>query len=362
VAGWRRALAPCAAVLSGLAAVLSLQAAGPGGVNTPAVIVVASDAPAEAARLAALLAPLRGPGTMPRIVAAEVADDAQDDLAAVRRALTVAAPGDVVYATTMTRARTVQRAEPARRIVFDGASDAEQMCLVDSNTRPGRSATGYTSHVAPEGKLVETLIDAYPDLREVVLLIDGSSAPDRRPDPRTCAAASPPPPVGDCRENRAADPAIWSDTLDIASAAAAAVARGVALRWHVVCTAEQAGAALRERGGDPTRGAALPVQYLFWMQHEALSAEARRHRVRTIFPRSFMARGGAPLAISPMGVSVAREESAAILSRVLDGEAPASLPVRRPAGFEVVVNVAAASDPLLRPSLSVLWRAELLRP
>jgi hypothetical protein len=81
-----------------------------------------------------------------------------------------------IVTTNLALARIVQRQDPTTPIVFRGAADPVWMCVVDSMRSPGRNATGYTAYLPAEHKMAEALLDAYPALTQLVVLLHGREA------------------------------------------------------------------------------------------------------------------------------------------------------------------------------------------
>ena len=70
-------------------------------------------------------------------------------------------------------ARAAQLQLPQVPIAFNGVSDPVGLCVVDSLARPGRNATGYMHYLyADASKRMEALHLAFPERREVLLLVD----------------------------------------------------------------------------------------------------------------------------------------------------------------------------------------------
>src|SRR5262249_24565831 len=130
-----------------------------------------------------------------RIVGNRPPDEVLNDLAPTL------AKYKAVFATTLALARATQVRDPHIPIVFDGAANPVEMCLVDSLQAPRRNATGYANYLtADEAKMVEGLADGFPEMRTVYFLLDPESY---YPEGCTDEVVRPPP---TCRAGvRAAD-------------------------------------------------------------------------------------------------------------------------------------------------------------
>lgn len=263
-----------------------------------------------------------------------------------------------IFTPSQTYARGAQLAGAQIPIVFDGVDDPVSLCLVDSLVRPGRNATGYM-HVLPdaEGKMLQTLHDAFPQLREVVYLVSGPAIP-----PRSCAAddavwvARPKEP---CRAGWRTADAYVQRRADALPLQAKAKALGLQMRFMVLCTAADFGV-LRQAARRPHSALLVPWQTLFDENVKPLVQAIAEVRLPAIFPRHQYVRDGGLMSLEPVIESVAERASVLALLQVLGGRRPAELPVSTPRGLSLHVNAAAAQRAGLRPSLSVLRRADVV--
>ena len=263
-----------------------------------------------------------------------------------------------VYATSLSLARAVQREDARIPIVFKGEADPVSTCLVDSMHRPGRNATGYIDYLpGDDAKMMEALVYGFPNLRTIYIMVAGSAfyVPDCGPlarDPKPLR----PPCVASVREPDA-DLEWMQETAPVL---AEAKRLGVSVKFMLVCRREDfAGFAAIEPGRTDI-GFVFALQGLYWREAGALVAQVARARRPAIYGRSMFAQRGGVMALEP--ILDANDDRAAIdmLLRVLGGRSAATLPVQTPRGFRLTVNASAAAAQGLKPSLSVLRRADFI--
>jgi ABC-type uncharacterized transport system substrate-binding protein len=262
-----------------------------------------------------------------------------------------------VFATTLFLARALQMEDSHIPIVFEGAADPIQLCLVDSLIRPGRNATG-TINVLPDedAKLMEVLVDGFPKLKKIIYLVAGSNVHPASCDPDDIV----------WRKNEALPCTMGMHAPDdylrrlVPSTAVVAQAKvlKVEVGFMVVCDAKDIARLPAMIKASPDIGFAIPWQGLFPEHSQALIDVLARMRRPAIYGRWFFAREGGVLAMEPIFEPVDRRASVDMLLQVLDGAAPATLPVQMPRGFRVMVNAPAAARQGLQPSLSLLRRAD----
>ncbi len=263
-----------------------------------------------------------------------------------------------IFTPSQTYARGAQLAGAQIPIVFDGVDDPVNLCLVDSLGRPGRNATGYM-HLLPdaEGKMLQTLHDAFPKVREVVYLVSGPAIP-----PRSCApddavwVASPDEP---CRAGWRAADAYVQRRADVLPLQAQAKALGLQMRFMVLCSAADFGV-LRQAARRPHSALLVPWQTLFDENVTSLVQTIDALRLPAIFPRHQYVRDGGLMSLEPVIEPIAERASVQALLQVLGGRLPAEMPVSTPRGFGLQVNAAAAHRAGLHPSLRVLRRADVV--
>jgi len=262
-----------------------------------------------------------------------------------------------VFATTLFLARALQMEDAQIPIVFEGAADPMQLCLVDSLIRPGRNATG-TIYVLPDedAKLMEVLVDGFPKLKKVIYLVAGSNVHPASCDPDDIV----------WRKNEALPCTMGMHAPDdylrrlVSAMAVVAQAKtlGVEVGFMVVCDAKDIARLPAMVKASPDIGFAIPWQGLFPEHSKELIDVLAGMRRPAIYGRWFFAREGGMLAMEPIFEPVDRRASIDMLLQVLEGRAPATLPVQLPRGFRIMVNAPAAARQGLQPSLRLLRRAD----
>jgi putative tryptophan/tyrosine transport system substrate-binding protein len=263
----------------------------------------------------------------------------------------------VVWTVSMSLSRTVQLLAPDLPVVFNGAADPVAMCLVDSLIRPGRNATGYTSNLPEEAKMLEALGDAYPAVRHVIVLVDGNEGEFGPCRPGEVRARRPSPRCGDVLAVSAAQ---LEHLMPMRSLLDVARVRGIDLQFVELCTTADL-AALKAARQRPDTALLVPVHY-FFVEHAAeVVAAIRQTRAPAIYGRSLFLEHGAIVALSPRRDAEPHRRSFELVARILAGDSPASLPVQMPSGFDLHINLRAIDTPEQRPSLAALRRADHLR-
>jgi len=262
------------------------------------------------------------------------------------------------YVTTMALARAVQQADPRVPVVFKGAADPTEMCLVDSPQRPGRSATGFTTHLPAEGeKMLELLLDGFPALRRIYFVVGGSNVDLARCAPRTAAVVSGAGRTPCVAGAHAFDLSI-EQRMNEPGAIEAGRRRGVEVRFLLLCTpSDLTLLQLIDRQRNDV-GYALPWQFIHTSREQQIVDLVGSVRRPAIYGRTRFAELGGLMAIESLRDPGDEHRAIDMLIQVLDGRPPATLPVQMPRGFRLTVNAAAAADMQLRPSLGLLRRAD----
>lgn len=262
-----------------------------------------------------------------------------------------------VFATTLFLARALQMEDEQIPIVFEGSADPIQLCLVDSLIRPGRNATGIINVLPDEdAKLMEVLVDGFPKLKKIIYLVAGSNVHPASCDPDDIV----------WRKNEALPCTTGMHAPDdylrrlVSSTAVVAQAKtlGVEVGFMVVCNAKDIAHLPAMIKASPDIGFAIPWQGLFPEHSKELIDVLAGMRRPAIYGRWLFSRQGGILAMEPIAEPVDRRASIDMLLQVLEGRAPATLPVQLPRGFRIMVNAPAAARQGLQPSLSLLRRAD----
>jgi|GEM_PF-3957233 putative ABC transport system substrate-binding protein len=251
---------------------------------------------------------------------------------------------DAAIGVGMTISRTVQRHAPSLPLVFSGAGDPVRTCLVDSMLIPGRSATGYTSYLPAEAKMAETLLSAFPDIQNLVVLSDGTE-----PAADHCASRS----LGVDRGHRCNAGVVIPERskLDpeerMRALTVAAIAR-VRLHIWIVCGIDGLAASLAATGLKDV-GLMIPLSGIAFFKADALVFELATLGWPTIYERHLFLEKGGMVSLAPRNERTGAEHVAEQLDRILQGVPASNLPVQIPIDFEIGLNVAAVRRASLRP-------------
>jgi ABC-type uncharacterized transport system substrate-binding protein len=227
-----------------------------------------------------------------------------------------------------------------------------QYCLVDSLSRPGRNATGYTSYLPFEGKMIESLLDAFDGIRELVVLVDGGQG-TLTPCGEKPAVEAPP-----CQPGFGAGAA----TLDLVSLTQAARRSGLRLRLLMVCVADDLDRLPDWLAAVQHAAVIVPLQLLFYKEPRRLAQAMRRTHLPAVYARHFFVREGGLMSLSPASQVPGQHLAYEVVARILAGESPGRLPVQKPDGFELSINMDTARAQGLQPSQLALHRAQRLLP
>jgi putative ABC transport system substrate-binding protein len=324
------------------------------------VLVISIRGSANTPRLVAMLA-AGGLGTPPmRSIATDVewVETAAEAVSAVRRHQPLQRYR-AIYTNSITYARAAQIVTSEVPIVFEGVDDPVVRCVVDSVQRPGRNATGYMHYLHDDDhKLMQLLRDAYPRLRDVLMLVSAENQPPPSCDPESSYWQTAPNepchpgerPLDGYISRRVLGPELQAQAASV----------GVRLRFVVVCSLGDLPALARWGQGQPAAGWMVPWQALFDRNRSAVIAALGGSRLPAVYPHPGYARLGGLMSLSPTMDDGPDRASWLALMQVLDGANPATLPVQSPRGFQLVVNASAAAQLPERPSTFVLRRADLI--
>jgi putative ABC transport system substrate-binding protein len=263
----------------------------------------------------------------------------------------------VVYATSIALARELQRVDARTPIVFKGQADPVTLCLADSMRRPGRNATGYVDYLPDnEEKMLQLLVGGFPSLRTVYVLASGGnyyvSECDPRPKP---PPGAPPACIAGLRD--AESPDLWwiQETRDVV---AEARRLGVEVKFLLLCTvADFERLETLGRGAEGV-GFLIPYQGLFNRGADELVRRIERSGRPAIYGLRGFARRGGLMSLEPLLDANDDQVPIDMIRQVLAGRDPSVMPIQTPRGFRFSVNAATADRQSLRPSLSILRRAD----
>jgi ABC-type uncharacterized transport system substrate-binding protein len=317
-------------LLGGVAAwPLTVRAQQPARVPSIGVLMHLSENDPEAqARVRALLEGLQQLGwTDGRSVRIDYRFGAADvDRSRRYAAELIALVPDVIQASGTGPVAALQQASRTVPIVFVQVPDPVNAGFVESLSRPGGNATGFTvwEEFGTSGKWLELLKQVAPRVMRVAVLRDP-----------TLAAG-----IGQTGAIQSVAPSFGVQVSPVGVRDSAEIERSIS-------------AFAREaNGGLIVLGAPLAI-----MQRELISTLAVRHRLPAVYPaRLFVAAGGL-ISYGSDSIDPYRR-AATYVDRILKGEKPADLPVQNPTKFELVINLKAARALGLTVPDTLLARAD----
>jgi putative tryptophan/tyrosine transport system substrate-binding protein len=236
----------------------------------------------------------------------------------------VALAPEVVLAPGGTVVGALQRASRTIPIVFVNVTDPIGRGYVESLSRPGRNASGFTSfEFGMGGQWLQLLKESAPGVMRVAVLRD----------PALTAG------IGYLAAIHALAPSFRIevnpvDVHDASDMERAVEAFASKLNGGLILTPDPAAIAHREM--------AINLAY--------------RHRLPAVYPFRYCAAEGGLISYGPDALDAFRR-AAGYVNRVLKGERPADLPVQAPTKFELVVNLKTAKALGLAMPTSLLARA-----
>ena len=233
---------------------------------------------------------------------------------------------DVVLANANPSLSAFQSVSRTIPIVFVAASDPVNSGAVESLSRPGGNATGFTTaEFGMSGKWLELLKEISPSVKRVAVL----------QDPIAGSAS-----VAQFAAIQAVAPSLNVDLVSIILRDDRQIEKAVtafAQTPDTALIATRTGAAVR--------------------YNDLIVSLAARLRLPAIYPlRSFVVSGGL-ISYGPDVVDQYRL-AASYVDRILKGEKPADLPVQAPTRYELAVNLKTAKSLGLTIPPSVLARAD----
>lgn len=321
--------------------------------HTPSVLVLSSLSPAQDQALmhalADELADLRPQAVMERI-AVDSQAPAEGQRAAVRQILGRHA-WSLVVTTTLGTTELVMQAAPQQPLLFRMVGNPVSNCMVDRWRQPGGSATGHAHFLPAHAAQIQVLKQAYPELRHIVVLLEGSydtsdwgcgtAAPSG-------TAASPPCHPGWLSGQQARQ---QLQVLRIPDTP------GLQVHLLTLCVANQLARLPQWLVGLPDAGLVVPYDTLSYSALPRYIQAIQRIRRPAVYgDLRAVALGGL------LQVSLRRNPTAGVeqVRRILAGTPPGDIPIQRPDGFEVSLNLSAARQLDRPPSRSVLRSADHL--
>lgn len=212
-------------------------------------------------------------------------------------------------------------------IIFAGASDPVESGLVASLARPGGNITGFsTVQFANNGKLLELLKEVAPQLSRVAVVqnSDNPSQPGRFEGIATAGRT------------------LGVDVIPIDLKIEADIDRGI------------------DSFATTPGGGLIILPGAFAGTHRArIIAAAARGGLPAMYPRDFYVHAGGLMSYSVNQVDLF-SQAALYVSRVLNGDKPADLPVQTPTSFYLALNMKTARELALDVPVSILSRVDEL--
>lgn len=232
---------------------------------------------------------------------------------------------DIVFATSGASIAPLQQANPTIPLVFAQTIDPVGQGVVESLSRPGGNATGFTQiEFGITAKWLELLKLVFPEVRKVAVLRD----------------AFDPAGIGQWGALQAVAPALKLELRIIDARDEGSIERGI-LR----ISADKDSALL------VTASAPAAV-------HRAKILQlAEKHRLPAIYPYAYFARIGGLIAYGPETIDQYRR-AASYVDRILKGEKPADLPVQAPTKYHLIINLKTAKAIGLALPPQLLARAD----
>jgi putative ABC transport system substrate-binding protein len=238
----------------------------------------------------------------------------------------IALAPDVIQASGTGPVAALQQASRTVPIVFVQIPDPVNAGFVESLSRPGGNATGFTvwEEFGTSGKWLELLKEIAPHVTRVAVLRDPTI----------------PAGIGQPGAIQSVAPSLRVQVSPVGVRDSGEIERSIS-------------AFAREaNGGLIVLGAPLAI-----MQRELISTLAVRHRLPAVYPaRLFVAAGGL-ISYGPDSIDPYRRV-AGYVDRILKGEKPADLPVQNPTKFELVINLKTAKALGLEIPPTLLARAD----
>jgi putative ABC transport system substrate-binding protein len=232
---------------------------------------------------------------------------------------------DVIFSTgglATERLLQVTRTVP---IVFVIVPDPVGSGLVDSLSRPGGNATGFTQfEYSLSGKWLELLKEIAPGVTRAAVLRD----------PAITAG------IGQFAVIQSVAPSLGVEVIPISVRDAAEIERAIA-------------AFARSANG----GLIVTASGLATVHRNLIVTLAARHKLPAVYIERFFVTAGGLIAYGPNFIDQYRR-AAVYVDRILKGEKPADLPVQAPTKYDLVINLKTAKALGLTIPPAVLARAD----
>jgi putative tryptophan/tyrosine transport system substrate-binding protein len=238
----------------------------------------------------------------------------------------IALAPDVIQASGSGPVAALQQASRTVPIVFAQIPDPVNAGFVESLSRPGGNATGFTvwEEFGSSGKLLELLKEIAPHVTRVAVLRDPTI----------------PAGIGQTGAIQSVAPSLGVQVSPVGVRDSGEIERSIS-------------AFAREANG----GLIVLAAPLAIMQRELISALAVRYRLPAVYPvRLFVVAGGL-VSYGPDSIDPYRRV-ASYVDRILKGEKPADLPVQATTKYDLVINLKTAKALGLDVPPTLLARAD----
>jgi putative ABC transport system substrate-binding protein len=216
---------------------------------------------------------------------------------------------DVIVTRSTPAVRAVMRETRTIPIVFTQVIEPDRQGIIETLSRPGGNATGFTPYEASIGtKWLELLKEIAPDVKKVAVIFNPATAPYADFFLQSIDAAAPP---------FAINP--------------------ITTRIHDPNEIER----VVEDFAREQNGGLIVLPDAFTSHRGIIIAAAARHRTPAVYPFRVWAVEGGLLSFGPEAADAFRQ-AASYVDRILKGAKPADLPVQAPIKFPLVINLKTA--------------------
>ena len=231
---------------------------------------------------------------------------------------------DIILAGVGATTIALQEASRTVPIVFAQGVDPVGSFQVASLARPGGNTTGFTQfEYGLSAKWLELLKEAAPKVARVGVLRESGSAA-----------------IGQWAVIQAAASPLGVEVSPIQLGDAGGIERDVTAF-----------------AGEPNGGLIVAVSTASQIHRELIVTLAARYRLPAVYPYQFFVTHGGLISYGPDLVGLYRR-AAGYVSRILNGEKPADLPVQAPIKYELAINLKAAQALGLEIPPTLLARAD----
>jgi len=237
----------------------------------------------------------------------------------------VKANADVIFAQGTPGLKAVRQYSSIMPVVFTLVADPVGQGLIQSLSRPGGYATGFTNfEFSIGGKWLELLMEVDPRVKRLVLIANPAN-PNGVPFSQFIEASG------------------RSVGVDVSTAN---VRNAAEIDAAIVALAQQ-----------PDGGLIVFPDSLAVVHRELITRLAATYRVPAVYPFGIFPKNGG---LSSYGLDFPElyRQAAVYVDRILRGASPADLPVQAPTKFELVINLKAAKALNLTVPPSLLARAD----